>query len=469
MSQSDEIALPRLPTPIIVPPTAATNGGLPAAISALPIELLAEVFLAGQEDHSLSPWSPGIPFEVLVSRVSPHWRILAHDTSRLWTSVVVDTQDTNPLENAVKYIQRSGALFLDVFVRVLPYQDQPPITIAALCRLLSAEVGRLQTLRVESNTTGLPCLQFFFGNMAKSAPHLQMLDIRLSGQLPSNLPINQPIFPDGLPSLKSLHLVNVPPRNFMLPQCPITSLQLHQCTYYNSILRSASNFFSAITQLILSESHILPEWTSEQLMFPALKGLYLRYLPAYDRLLSRIVAPELDTLYLEAVTEDEMNDIISASHSPETQSSKFPLLRYLMLRLAANRTLPYGLWHAVMEGFQQVTHFTLFDANIGNFLLPFGASHIPWPTLEMLSLPNIKPELLAGVISAVSNRANMGYPVRRLQLSPSLFADGESFWHSVGVNVEAVVNPLASLPAECRAEEWGVEDEMEGGGIPEQY
>ncbi|KZP06656.1 hypothetical protein FIBSPDRAFT_876324 [Athelia psychrophila] len=120
----------------------------------------------------------------------------------------------------------------------------------------------------------------------------------------------------------------------------------------------------------------------------------------------------------------------------------------------------------MMDAFQQVTHFTLLDANIGNFLLPFSAPHIPWPMLEMLSLPNIESGLLADAISAVSNRANMGYPVRKLQLSPILFADGKSLWHSAGVDVEVVVNPLTSLPAECRAEEWEDEDELDGDDMP---
>lgn len=116
---------------------------------------------------------------------------------------------------------------------------------------------------------------------------------------------------------------------------------------------------------------------------------------------------------------------------------------------------------------------TLLDANVVDFLAIFLANQkqqtVSHADARNVSLPKVHPGFHDCVISAVSNRANMGYPVRRLQLSPSLFADGESFWHSVGVNVEAVVNPLASLPAECRAEEWGVEDEMEGGGIPEQY
>ncbi|KZP29250.1 hypothetical protein FIBSPDRAFT_1038926 [Athelia psychrophila] len=479
MSQSDEVTLPRSPTPIIVPSTTATSGSLSAAISALPNELLAEIFLAGQEDQSLPPWpkyvpfipvsrlsslslwSPEIPFEILVSRVSPHWRILAHDTPRLWTSVVLDTQDKNHLKNAADYIQRSGALSLDVFVRVLPYRRQTPLTIPAICRLISAEVERLQTLRVESEAepTGVPCLQVFFKNMPKSAPHLQTLDIRLSGRIPYRLPLTVSAFPDGLPRLKSLHFVNISPHNIILPQYAITSLQLHQCAHHVPALRGASQSLSAITQLILSESYILPEWAYVQLMLPSLKGLYLRYSPACDLLVSRIVAPELDTLYLETMTEDEMADIIAASHSPETQSCKFPRLRSFMLRLTAT----YGLWHAVMDAFQQVTHFTLLGANISNFLVPFSASHTPWPMLAVLSLPNMKARLLADVISALSNRANMGYPVRRLQLSPTLFADGESLWHSAGIDVEVVINPLTSLPAECRAEEWEVEDELEGG------
>ncbi|KZP06662.1 hypothetical protein FIBSPDRAFT_305169 [Athelia psychrophila] len=364
MFQSDEITLLRSPTSIIIPSTAPTSGSISAAISVLPNELLAEVFLAGQEDHFLSPWSQKIPFEILVSRVSPHWRILAHDTPRLWTSVIIDTRVKHHLENAAKYIQRSGAVSLDVFVRVLSHRRQLLLTTLAICRLLSAEVERLQTLSVESlsDEAGFTCLQVFFGNMPKSAPHLQMLDIRLSGQKFFNLPMNQSVFPDGLPSLKSLHFVSVSPHNLLLPQCPITSLQIHQCIYYDSSLRGASHFFSAITQLILSESFPSPAWESEQFMFPSLKVLYMRQLDDYDKILSRIVAPELDTLYLEAVTEDEMTEIIGVSYSTESNSSKFPRLRHFLLRLNGGRTLPYGLWHDMMDAFQQCVAYLVADA-----------------------------------------------------------------------------------------------------------
>ncbi|KZP06651.1 hypothetical protein FIBSPDRAFT_876318 [Athelia psychrophila] len=309
--------------------------------------------------------------------------------------------------------------------------------------------------------------------MAKTAPHLEVLDIRQSGHWQFSFRIldEQSVFTDGIPSLKSLHLVGLSSSNIILPGCTATSLQLHQCAFIHSSLPfGTSHSFSSITQLIISEIYTeRKEWDTEVIIipFPSLKALYMRYLVDYDKILSRIVAPELDTLYLESVSVDEMADIIATSQSPESNFSKFPHLRRFTLRLAERRTLSYGLWHAVMEAFQQVTHFTLLDPDVFDFLEGFStpdASHVPWPMLEMLSLPNVgagspawayvKSGSLTCVQSAVSTRAHMGYPIRKLQVSPQLFADGASFWWAEGVDVEVVVNPLSALPAVCRVKEW---------------
>ncbi|KZP15617.1 hypothetical protein FIBSPDRAFT_867014, partial [Athelia psychrophila] len=309
--------------------------------------------------------------------------------------------------------------------------------------------------------------------MAKRAPHLEVLDIRQSGDWHYSPRIldEQSVFTDGIPSLKSLHLVGMSSSNIILPGCAATSLQLHHCAFIHSSLPFGTNHsFSSITQLILNEIYIEREELDTEvntIHFPSLKALYMRYLVDYDKILSKIVAPELDTLYLESVSVDEMADIIATSQSPESNFSKFPHLRHFTLRLAERRTLSHALWQAVMEAFQQVTHFTLLDPDVFDFLEGFStpdASHVPWPVLEMLSLPNVgagspacayvESGSLTCVQSAVSTRARVGCPIRKLQLSQKLCADGESFWRAEGVNVEVVVNPLSALPAVCRVEEW---------------
>ncbi|KZP06649.1 hypothetical protein FIBSPDRAFT_939907 [Athelia psychrophila] len=438
--------------------TVTANDSQPASIFGLPNELLAAVFFAGLEDPFLSQGPREMPFETLISHVSHHWRSLAHNTPRLWTTIMIDTLDKDHLENTANYIQRSGALSLDVSVHIPYDHGQPYPTFPTLCRFLSAEVERLQMLRVESDA-GLPSLEFFFENMPKSAPRLQALEIRLPGQLryPPHI-IQDSIFPDGMPNLNSLHLVGVSLQNTTSPQCPLTSLQLHNCAYYHSSVRGAVYPFSSLTHLILSELNSMHEWESNPFILPTLKGLYLRYLADYDKILSRIVAPALDTLYLEAVTEDEMANIIAVSHSPGTQSPKFPRLRSFMLRLAG-RTLSYRIWQDFMEAFQHITHFTLLDSTVYHFLQPFSAPQVPWPRLEMLSLPNLEPRLLKCVMSAVVTRASMGHPILKLQLSPALFGVGESFWRARGVEVEVVADPRAALPAACRAEEWQDDEE----------
>lgn len=462
MSQLDGITLPRSAAPIAIV-TSTTGEYLPAYIAALPNELLAEVFIEGLDGSDLSPWSSeGIPFQTLVSHVSHHWRIVAHSTPQLWTTFIIDTNDEKHLQNAASYIERSKALCLNLSLH-LPHSHtsllQLPHVLPKICLLLCAHVERFRLLRVESDTTGFEIFQFLFANIGKKAPRLEALELQLYDQTyypPGLAKIS--LFPDGLPSIISLHFHGMSPQDVLLPQCSISSLHLHDYCFHHSSILNASHAFAFLTQLILSEMNPAQDWQPPQVIeFPMLKKLYMRWFDNYGEILSRIVAPELDTIYLESVTAYEMDQINDAIDSPDSHHAKFPCLRHLILRLASGRTLLPSAWNEVMRAFRQVTHFTLLDADVHHLLQCFNrteTSQALWPMLEVLALPNARELSPESMMSAISNRARLGYPIRRIQLSPRLFARGESTWRDAGVDVQVMVNPLAGFPTACRAGEW---------------
>lgn len=101
--------------------------------------------------------------------------------------------------------------------------------------------------------------------------------------------------------------------------------------------------------------------------------------------------------------------------------------------------------------------FTLLDADAYHLLQCFNkteTSQALWPMLEVLALPNARELSPESIMTAISNRARLGYPIHTIQLYPRLFVRGESTWRDAGVNVQVMVNPLAGLPTECRAGEW---------------
>ncbi|KZP15615.1 hypothetical protein FIBSPDRAFT_935050 [Athelia psychrophila] len=429
-------------------------------ISAFPNELLDAIFTAGCEHRCLSSHCRELPFEILISHISHNWRRLAHNLPRLWTRVIIDTTAPHHTEMATDYFQRSKDMLLDVFVHLsAPFSKRS--LFATSWSPINAHSGRWRTLRVESHSVN--CIIGSVGGLSDQADHLEELEIRYTGYGVSDMAwFPQAVFRDGQPSLKVLHLVGIDLR-YLNMDPPVTSLQLHKfgaASMY--VLRSDeySQRYITLTQLIISEIHV-GHWGDGVFNFPSLKGLYMRRFPGFDILLHNLIAPDLDTLYLESVTATQMTKAIAASVTPGS-IPKFPHLRHLTIYMKEGRTLPSPLWNGVQGAWPNIEHFMLLDANADDFLRSLvergDPLNIPWLKLHGVSLPNAETNILGDIIA---ERATMGYPIHKLQLSQTQFDDEESIGRDTKTEIEVLTDPFAAFPAECRAKEWFDDDEPE--------
>ncbi|KAF7977019.1 hypothetical protein HWV62_4966 [Athelia sp. TMB] len=240
---------------------------------------------------------------------------------------------------------------------------------------------------------------------------------------------------------------------------PITSLQLHRYLGYTlSSLRSDTDrSFAFLTHIILSESSVA-HWGDGDgsFYFPSLKALYMRRFPGCVRFLAELVAPQLHTLYLECITEEAMSDIATASIEAGSGSPKFSSIRHLIVRIGTNYLpeIPASVWSRFENSYLDTTHVSILDANVREFLRSLveqGESTPPWMKLSTLSLPNAPKDMIA---DTVTKRAEIGFPIRNLQVSQVVYDDESSFFEMAKVAVGVAENPLASFPAFCHTEDW---------------
>lgn len=114
------------------------------AVSSLPNEILAIIFEIG---HSSSTYASG--FELLVSHVSQHWKDVASQTPKLWTTIrrMKYQRSLEPIE---LYLHRSKASAIDLRVEIGGgYGDDD---IALFSNLFRIHLSRWHRLSILSDT-----------------------------------------------------------------------------------------------------------------------------------------------------------------------------------------------------------------------------------------------------------------------------------------------------------------------------
>ncbi|KAF7973182.1 hypothetical protein HWV62_15879 [Athelia sp. TMB] len=459
-------------TPLSMHPTELTHAKSsddrvwPITLLNLPNELLEAIFWAGYEQQHLELWPKEIPFEILVSHISHHCRIVVHNIARFWTSIDADTDVLWSSDIAFGYLKRSKDLLVDVFVRMHTRYRQPQrINILTLLDILCPHCERWRTLRVESSSKKY--IETFVGGLQDGATRLQALDIRHFGHRGHHITWQPQIaFRDGLPSLRSFHLVGVDICYLDMESPPITSLHLHRYLTHAlySLRTNANRSFAFLTHIILSESggEYWGDFGDGSFYFPSLKALYMRHSPDCIRFLAELVAPQLDTLYLESIIEEEMVDIATASIDTGSGTPKFSSIRHLILRVGAYfPELSASVWRLFEDSYPDTTHVSILDDDVGEFLgslVGQGESTAPWMKLSTLSLPNAPKDLIA---DTVNKRAEIGFPIRNLQVSQAVYDDASSFFNMAKLVVEVAEDPIASFPAICHTEDWQDPDESD--------
>lgn len=205
----------------------------PKGMHALPVELLTRVFVLGAEVDEETPFllrpdekyyaMPSTVFQLTVSHVCHHWRHVALQTARLWTTLCF--REPSHLPRAAAYLERcrrSPSRRLDIVVETVAGKEHVQgvtLCMAELCAVFElicphVPFWRAFRLKIRDDT----CKQVarkYLGN-APPAPNLQTLqlyhfeDFRVAQDLyiaTYRRPVS--IFSNSLPALRNVSLIGV--------------------------------------------------------------------------------------------------------------------------------------------------------------------------------------------------------------------------------------------------------------------
>lgn len=423
-----------------------------ARISSLPMEVLGAIFEAGKA-QDVQPSE--LPFELLVSHITQQWRSVAHHTHRLWTSITLDTSRRHNLEVGAGRIRRSGALPLDLIIRMSPSRESRQNDLdraVAITALIFPEINRWRSIQVWTNWSA--GLLYLGTNMPPRAPLLQSWEVYFAvseaGLALGGTESPSRILMDGAPALTSVLLQGVNTQhNCLPPLATVTTLQVHTPISSLKCDGKAWAELTSLSHLVINNADF--DWVSiGPLELAALTTLHLNYLPNLVELLVALTAPLLHTVYLDPVVGEEM---LAIATGPSFQS-KFPHLRSLTLGLLAHDTTSVVTWERFMRIFSKVTHFTLLRDNTANLLQALcpeqsGSQACLWPDLHKLSLPEGSHAPFLGAM--LTQREAFGCPIYEVQLSTSIMT-------SLGKE------GLQNIPSKTNIEECNICETLVGDG-----
>ncbi|KZP29341.1 hypothetical protein FIBSPDRAFT_215848 [Athelia psychrophila] len=400
-------------------------------ISALPNELLSAIFEMGchthYSGHPGSNSSGSLPFEIEISHVVRHWRAVALVCPHLWTNIMMDTRHYSQ-DLSLKYIQRSGAMPLNI--RILSFGEDSFANLTSIIRLAFSLVGRWNRLHCEFDS--FHDMEDFLDDLPSSAPTLRHLEIHYltsDGEMDEHMEPAHPrdVFVNGAPLLRSIHFRGITLHSCCPPLNGVTSLQ-YQAPFEDLHPTWANHTISgltSLTHLVLSIINFT-EWQDDTtIALPSLNSLHLHSLWDYDKVLKALVVPRLQSLYLGHMDGAHM-DRISLMLLRSNPAPRFPLLRSLTVQSLQQENIRVPAWNTFIAALPRITHFALLNRNIKNFIQVFSDTSRSagawdrWPSLEVLSLPNVHSVFEMRLVLAMKERRLSGYPVKVLKLPKSL-------------------------------------------------
>ncbi|KZP25990.1 hypothetical protein FIBSPDRAFT_949785 [Athelia psychrophila] len=418
-----------------------------APIGCLPEEVLAMVFEAGTHlEHET-----GLHFAVLVSHVTRSWRNIALATPRLWATIRCrKTQfcEGEPypeagVERTAAFLARSGSSPMDLHFSNFLNGD-----LQFLQRFRN-NWGRCQHLSIKDVYDGLPLPEALTCLSRQQAPFLESFQFVLEDHSNSFFEFEEPLFPSGVPHLKTAQLngINIRTFHFCLGALQsVTSLSLiydlgpddDGDDYGYTTLRASLMALPSLIHLELQEWNSVEESSSRRpLVLPTLQSL--RGYSDQMSVLTRIHAAYLTVLILEW-----------NSNMVDEYKFHFPSLQHLVLldvpeMLHATRIQP-GL--IILGHFPSIERLTFQNrphaeslrvddlvAALGPDVYEDGNNghHIPCPRLRTLALApsRNRPMDVAKLASKISRLQSEGIPIGKLMLPENLLtqagADLEAF------------------------------------------
>jgi hypothetical protein len=410
-------------------------------INLLPPEVLSMIFIAGKSTikhhHTKAQTtSRQLPFEIVVSHVTSHWRAIAINSPRLWNTIESTYSEPMALERLSAYLARSKASPLDVDFEI--YQNPFTFDRSIMLYMILPHVGRWRQLSLGTNIgtasslihrhfrlLSAPLLKYLSVSTDEDAEHMHLIDF---------CDIQPQIFANGAPNLSTVQLGAFMIHTMRPPLATVTTLQLVEGDAGNphaspfrvdydelrvmlSALRGLINLSldGDIVDASSWPANNVPASIDDSITLPSLRSLRIDMFSA----LNFIVAPSLDSLTLRDCADSEDSEDWEGLDVP-----KFAVLRTLifyncLFREFKNffRVLPAVTNFTVDANDVEIVQFLGVENNgdAGSFQSP---SYTPWPHLTVMSVPSLPNDgsCKASLCNMVSSRKSAGYAIRRLQL-----------------------------------------------------
>lgn len=357
----------------------------------LPPELLGKIFEMAQTYNRLGAvaaltWrtttSRSPPAEIVLSRVSSHWRSVAIGVSALWTNIHIFVR---PRRFAHMYLQRSATRPLCVTLDLhdlgnfkfrLPLLWSRAVEHVSRWRRLSVDAGSMHAMH-----QALQCLEHH------SAPLLEDLEFHLWHNFGAPDLVSQTLHYDilrgGAPRLTTLLYDALQQPRHWPPVSSMVTLYIHnidESWQFDTIFRRLVADAGCLTNLSINRDCFdASVRSSTPLVIPSLRTLRLRYHPndgSYEKIFTGIAAPSLEALHLVGAIDFDVFLLADLG------VHLYPELKSLVID---NCYLTESTFELLPKAFPSIKHLTCVQAIRPTIEMLEGASYF-WPGLTSVYL-----------------------------------------------------------------------------------
>lgn len=396
-----------------------------APIDILPPEILAEILKVAQPPKRSRYW---IPYEVMISHVSSHWRDVALDTPQLWTRI--DIYSLHSLAWIPSYLARSSTLPIDVRFDIWQ-SDRSSSSIPAATTILPLieatlpHIERWQSLMLF--TYQRRTARTILSRMSKAtAPTLQRLRVSVDGSDdfgPSNNDATVDTFFAG--GASQLLCAEIDGLWYLPPLGNLTALELHASiealplSYIDfSIIANTAPHLAHLAIRGVVDVSRWPTPAALALEMPSIRSLLFSNENMFSTIfLTSVAVPNLQSLWMDypnhAIPESFFNSPMFST------ANNFPALRYLTLQSYDF----YGI-EFLARVFPSVTHLHLAYCNTSHIRYLRDAllnkDHRWWPHLHAVAIQTTRDhyvEKLEQTFEEITgSRVHDGMPIKKLFL-----------------------------------------------------